>query len=429
MFFKKQFFLFLGFVFLLSCALEIGEEAPPIPKYRLILDSSYCSNLNYEEEFKSYFLDIEEKHFELPRGERLKRALNCLELVISRNKKVFKNKEFGKQELINLLNQDFIKTDNMEPIINHVTQPSHFENYIFFKNNIVYMIEKDKKNQAVLGEKMCQAKGTNKIVFSKKDVDVFLIFLENLASFFLKIEKASSDVFKNFFQKNLSDPYLFSKNKLGRSLTFRNQFLLFLSEYMREDFPEYSQFLDNYFFEIDYDFSQFKDRYGLSRWKRNRLKKLFHIRNEIITPLLIMTQWPLSESDELNAQNIKYILLNIYIMKTFFNIYDTDGDSQLSSEELEPLSCLMTLLVSMIISPRLKDQWEIVKEIYDPQAVSGYILSYQKIPSRYDFDFLRYRLFENKNLKSLSYIEVSRLISTLFTTFFDKGFKEFVEES
>lgn len=443
MFFKKEFFLFLVFFFLSSCLLEIGEKAPPIPKYRVVPDSSYCSKLNYREEFSAYFLKAEKEPLKMSTGERIKKALRCLGSVISRNKNLFKNEQFAKQELINLLNQDFVKTDNAQPIIDHIISPEYFDHYIFFKNNIVYLIEQHRNNQAVSADQVCQSEEGDKVVFSKQDVDSFLDFLKNLEDFFLTIEKNSYEIFNDFFKKNSSDPYLSSKSNLGRSLVFRAQFLHFLSLYMKEDFPEYSQYLKDKLSEGIYNFAQLEERnnipYGerddleeLFQNKRN-LQKMFQVGNDILAPMLSMAQWPPSQSDKLGAQNVKYILLNIYIMKTLFSVYDVDKDSELSPEELKPLKCLITPLVSIIISSKLKDQWDIVKEIYDSQYIADYIIQSQEIPySEYDMGFLMYRVSRAAGwgeAEALSYIEISRLVSALFAAFFDIKFTEFFDDS
>ena len=86
--------------------------------------------------------------------------------------------------------------------------------------------------------------------------------------------------------------------------------------------------------------------------------------NKTLQPLLDISQLPWPSSDELNVQNIKYIMLNIYIVQAFFSVYDLNQDSTLNSEELELLSCLITPLISVIVSKKLKDSWEGFKWFY-----------------------------------------------------------------
>ena len=390
--------------------MEIGEEAPTIPKYKLDQNSGDCSSVDYKKEFSSYFLEEQEKdQTNNLSGERLSKALNCISSTIERNKNLINHENFDKRELINFLNQAFVKTKNMEPTIDHITNPDYFDDYIFIKDNIIYMIGEQKAGCFVKADKVYHSQN-DAIIFSKQEVDVFVGFLKNLSDFFLKLEQSSYEVFERFFNKNDLDAHLLSKSQLNQSKAFQNQFISFLSNYFHKDFPEYSRFFDKNFSEIHYDFNKLQQRidgYHSTRFQRRINKYHFakfqqkkndyqslKLRNSILQPLAIMAQLPPSFSDKLTVQNIKYIMLNIYIMRALFSVYDINQDSILSPKELKSLSCLITPLVSIIISPELKNEWKSVQNFYAPNAITNYIITHQEIPSRWNLNYIWYRVFK-----------------------------------
>ena len=167
MFFSKRIFLFFGFFFLSHCGLEIGEEAPPLPIHILHSASGYCSKLDYKEELKFYFLEAHdgESDGEISSGERFQKALDCLSSVILRNKDLFDNEYFEKQELINLLNHDFVRTENVQPIIDHIIQPDNFNNYLFIKDNTLNLIEKFPKKEFIKSDTTCQEQKQIRLFF------------------------------------------------------------------------------------------------------------------------------------------------------------------------------------------------------------------------------------------------------------------------
>ena len=415
MIFRKQrefFFIFFACLFLSHCGLRIGEMASPIPTYNISLSSEDCLSLNYKEEFSSYFLKQTAKDLS---GQRLSRALNCIASRIVRAENLINHEYFEKQELINFLNQDFIKTEDMKPIINHIIDPVYFDDYILIKDNVVQLIAKKPDGFFAHANTVCQSQRADKIVFSKQEVGIFVDFLEGLSDFFLTVERSSYEVFEQFFKSNDSGSHLLSKSQLKENDYFENHFISFLSKYFYKDFPAYSLFLDRL---------HFSEEYSHPRKRQNRVKEDLKQVEAVLQPLLDIAQLPWPSSDRLTVQNIKYMMLNIYTMKAFFSVYDVNQDSMLSPRELEPLSCFITPLISAIMRPRLKNRWEFIQDLYKSKAVATYIIKYQKIPPEglnWQFlMYLKYRLFENpENLDNLSYTDVSRLISVLFLELFN----------
>lgn len=427
----KPFFLIGVFLFLSHCGLQIGENAPPIPEYRMSSTAeAYCLDLDYKGEFNSYFLKEQEQNLSNNfTGQNLNGVLGCIVSRVEEIKKEIGYGYFEREELINFLNQDFVKTKDMESIINHIVHPAYFDDYVLIKDSVIDLIGRETDSTAASNGAVCRKKPNGKIAFSKKEVDILINFLNNFSEFLLMIEKISYEVFEQFFKKYNADFYLLSRSQLKNSEYFRNHFISFLADYLEEDFTDYSLFLRN-------ALSRHKELQPLkqtaSRW---RIRKHF-MRNQkakeienVLQPFLELAQWPVSSSDHLTVQNVKYIVLNIYITKAFFSIYDTNKNSVLDPKELETLSCFITPLVSIIVSSLLKDKGQIAKHIFEkPKAVASYIIKYQKMPPRNWWDslqnlkFFQYRYFENHaHFWKLSYTDVSRLVSVLLLELLNKS--------
>ena len=432
----KPLFLIGVFLFLPHCGLHIGEDAPPVPKYMMPSSAAaYCLDLNYEEELYSYFLKEQEEN--LPdnfSGQNLNGALECIVSRVESIKNEIGHGHFEREELINFLDQDFVKTKDMEPIINHIVHPTYFDDYILIKDSVIDLIGRQPDNSVVSNGAVCRKKPNGKIAFSKQEVDILMNFLNNFSEFLLMVEKNSYEVFEQFFKNHKADPHLLSRSQLKKSESFRKNFISFLADYLNEDFPTYSLFLKNVLSRQE-ELQPLKQT--ASRWRirehfmRNQKAKEIE---DVLQPFLEMAQWPVSPSDHLTVQNIKYILLNVYITKAFFAIYDINKNSVLDPEELETLSCLITPLASVIVSSLLEDEGQIAKQIAkhifkEPKAVASYIIKYQKMPPKNwpdnflkDLSFLQYRYFENQdNFWKLSYTDVSRLVSALLLELLNKG--------
>lgn len=422
MIFKRQnkfFFLLLTFVFSIHCHLQIGEAPPLVPKYQMPVNLDDCSKINYKDEFRSYFLDVPEGNdtYSLS-GENWSKALNCIGLEIVRIKDLINHEYFEKRELINFLNQDFIKKGNMESIITNVTDPAYFDNYILIKDAIVHLIKgKPEDSSSDQIDDICQSERTGTAVFSKQEVDIFVDFLKDFAEFSLTVEKSAYEVFNWFFKRDSSSGSLLYKSQLKDFDGLKISLLSFLSSYFNKDFPAYSQFLSQRFSKEFFDIADAGDFPSQPQF-------YLEVKDaeELLYPLLDTAQLPLSGSDDLTIQNVKYMMLHIYLTKAFFTFYDVNQDFVLSAKELEPLSCVIRPVVSLIVSARLSGQWEAIQSFYSQKAISNYIIRYQKVPSGpWDLDFLIYRTFNKPEVPdNLYYEDVSRLVSVFLLNLFDK---------
>ncbi len=421
--FKSIFFFPLVILLLPHCGLKVGEPAPSIFKYKLPPSAGYCKEVNYKSLFGSYFLAEQvEGSRDRSQNNKLDKALECLIAKVQMAVDTIDHEYLEKSELIHILNQDFIKTKEITPIIDHILKPDRFNHYILIKDAVADLIEENPDSPFVRGENMCQKRTVGKVIISKQEALAFMDFLKRLSDFLLIVDRSAYEIFDQFFKNKKASPTLLSKENLGESHYFNNHFIPFLSEYFHDDFPEYSQFLSKNFLMENWK--------AKSKAKYSPFSRVGHIRKHIKTkkmeevgqPLANMAKLPFSSSDVLTAQNIKYIVLNIYIMKTFFSLYDVNKDSVLSPEEIKPLSCLMTFLLSVFISPEAQSEWGWIQDLYAPESIVNYALKRQTLPSDISgyIDYGFYFIFSDKELEDLSYMDVSRLISVLFLTLFNE---------
>ena len=409
---KQSFFVFLFCFFSFSCGLRIRELAPDIPEYYLSSPSGVCSQLDYKKVFMDYFFANEFS------SEKVSKAIGCISFKIEEIRDLINHDFLDKQQTVNVLNQDFIQAGNMKPIADNILDPEYFYNYVSIKNSLIQLMDTNFEKDYLSPGWICRITPSDKNIISKKEANILISFLSHLSEMFSSVEEDAQAVFQQFFKK-----YPVSIWDLQNSDKILTDFSSFLSNHLSRSFPGYSLFLRDQIREGD----------------NTSLR-------ESIAPLLEMLSLPLSLADrsyylrsvvrrgvspksveaEVSIQGLKYMMLNVYIMQAFFQVYDLNQDLTLSSQELTSLSCLVTPLVSVLISSQLKEEWEIIQSIYNPTAISHYIINYQELPSERILDggfwgFWWYRVNQNPDeLEGLSYTRVSRLVSLLFSEFFDK---------
>ncbi|MCZ0932850.1 MAG: hypothetical protein OXJ52_06845 [Oligoflexia bacterium] len=415
MIFNKSIFIFLSCFFIGSCGLRIGEVAPGAPDYYLSSQPTACSQLDYKKVFLNYFFINE------PSSPKVNQALACISSKVKEFKSLISHEFLSKRQTVNILNQDFIQTSNIQPIVDNILNPEYFYDYVSIINNLIYLAKPDSNRNYLSADWSCQMTPDNKNIISKESADVLVSFLGDLSKLFSSAEEEAYIVFKNFFKKRS-----ISKWDIQNSNEQLTEFGSFLSDRLSQSFPSYSQFLKTQIAESDktsFKETMYVDEYGYGMVEQEKSSKT-PLRTAM-TPLLETLNLPSSEEAEIRFRNVKNMMLNIYIMQAFFKVYDVNQDFRLSPQELKSLSCLMTPLVFILISPELKEEWKIIQNAYDPTAVSNYIINYQKFPSKNILDgnfwgFLWFRINKADELDSQSYTEVSQLVSLLFSLFFDK---------
>ncbi len=383
-------FLLISFFLLSHCGLKIGEKAPLVPEHRVSLQSGYCSQLIFQEELIFYFSNqiSEYQEDDDSKRKRASKALRCVRAVIKEIKDRFKPEFLERQGLLNLFNLDFFEIENIKPIKDHITKPDHFDNYLSIKDHVLYLIKQWKVGGFAHRDQVCRPRA-GKGAISKSEANELEFFLEDILEFLLQLEVSAEEIFDDFFKKNK----LVSKIQLNNF--DKKKFISFLYEYLSDDFPEYVKFLKS------------KDS------------------DKILQPSLDILQLSVSDSKDLTSEDVQHILLHIYMIRTVFSLYDADKNAVLDADELEALSCLINPVVSIVLSSILEDESEFVKSISSVEKVAGYILRYQEIPDKRDISYLFFSMCLSIKLEPLSYGDISRLVSILFT-YFDSRKDDFV---
>ena len=395
--------LCLAFLLVLShCGLKWGEPSPSPSPYRQPSVGGVCEKLDYKTAFVSYFAP---GNSSANAGESLSQALNCLSKITNESQAFFANESLNRGELIQLLQQDFVKTKATSPIVDHIlsSEYNYLDHYIEIKDSLINMIQAGSEGRALAEGAVCPAGGSDPsgTVFSKEEARVFADFLENLAVFAPRIEEEAQHLLDRLREgTGASHPLILN----GESL--RQKLLPELLALFKSDHPLSARFFEKSFSPLSS---------SPAGWGNER-ERLFR-------SLSRMADLSSPSSNRLNRQGIKYILLNIYITSALFPLYDRDGDGALSSEELRPLTCWTEQVVSLIVSPRLRDLPYVFHGLMSPQLISDYVLRHQKLPFLEDgsvnWDYVSFSLTVRPiDDKSLSYAGMSDLISSLFVTGF-----------
>ena len=470
---NKLFFGFFSFVFLIGCGLQIGEDPPSIPTYKVqtSLQQKVCSSLDYKKELKDYFFNPHSLN-----SSKIGQILNCISLQVSSLKSLIYNEYLTRDNIIGVLDEGlidyFIDIESFTPFLKDILQSKKYKAETFFVKNFVenYLIHLIDTNSQADSEGLCRLSESVQIVsedvisefqgaeklISKSDVDIILRFLKELDKFLSSVEKKSCDFFESFLKNKLiidrnnltsdRDNFLnvekkscdffksFGKNKpvLDKNDLIKDQesflgFAGFLEKAMSDSFPAYYNFLlekeldlvGNFAFTIP---KPSKEAFYIS--KRREL--------DFIIQYLLS-----SENQELTLLDIKYIFMMIDFMKIFFQVYDFNQNFIIDSQELKPLSCLLSAAVFTFAKDRIPAEDRDTQIEYSA-VIARYILNNQEIPEggltqievgirAESVSWMRGSRFESivrdvfyKDVKDLSFREVSRLIFLFFNISMEK---------
>ena len=233
MFFNKQIFIFISCFFLISCGLEIGEKAPGAIDFNLPEQSGICSKLgDYKQVFLDYFLK------DKPMGKKVSQALACISFKIKEIKSLIQHEYLNKGQVINILNQDFIKKSYMEKAVDNILDPDYFYNYLSIKHNLVNLVEPEVERDHLRADWICQINPNNDNIISKKSADILVNFLEQISELFFSAEEDAYYLFYDFF-----DDRFMGNFQLKMSQKDLIDFSSLLSDYLSDIFPSYSHFL------------------------------------------------------------------------------------------------------------------------------------------------------------------------------------------
>ena len=166
-------------------------------------------------------------------------------------------------------------------------------------------------------------------------------------------------------------------------------------------------------------------------------------RNEMLDNLYTMTEIGrklVFHPSHMTGLDMKYLLLNASIVEVVMDIYDFNGNGSVERNELESVYCLFNSLLPFFISNQnssTENGWleqlkqSVANDVSTPDKVFNYILEYQEIPSKEDWDahFVWASSGEGLNSDeiSLSREAMVKLVSALFLKFFPE--KYFVDHS
>ena len=206
---RTALFIKTSWLILAGCGLKIGER-PYLPADRLYYDGEtsdpVCRDLNYGDLFRDFFTKPV-----FPSPEKSETTLFCLEETILRYENLVRGAHedyLTKSELINILNTPLIKKDR-ENLIDTITREKNFDKFINSKNIILSLIERaqdkklrdkaEKRGPEVvdLGQN-CTAMGEvsseDSIALHKREVDIFLDFLQNLRGRLIEFHSSSNRI-------------------------------------------------------------------------------------------------------------------------------------------------------------------------------------------------------------------------------------------
>ena len=395
MIFKKT-FLLVSLLALTHCALKFGEIAPLNPVYSLDPASKTCENLNYRQVFSDYFFSPNSLN-----GDKLATAFHCLSANIQEAVYSINNEYLTKEDVSSLVDQKVVDFGNFNSTLNFIMYSEYSDSFLSIKNNLFQILKKDFDRESFHSNFTCSFGKTNGRLISKTEALDLSAFLESTAQWFTDIEESASDIQQSFFVKHKVRPEGILSNK--KFLLWFQSFLYFK---VKDDFPEYADFLKSQSGSI-----------------------------ESIQPVVEMLALPDKDSEgqssNVSVLNVKYMLLNIYLTQAFFRVYDRNQDSILSHQELEPIVCMVSPIVELIMTRwfnEINKESSLLKtlslaEELNIKELSGsfihYVISQQKaqINGMGLIDFLLYHQ-HNKNQETLSYsldhADMTRLISLLF---------------
>ena len=423
---NKLFFGFFSFVFLIGCGLQIGEDPPPIPTYKVQMNSekAICSSLDYKKELKDYFFKPHSLN-----SSKIDQILKCISSQVSSMRSLIHNEYLTRGHIIGVLDEglvdNFIDIESLKPFLKDILQSKKYKEETFFVKNFVenYLIN---PNSHVDSEDLCRLSESiqtdskdviselqvGEKLISKSDVDIILRFLDSLSKFLSDIEKKSNDFFKSFGKNKLND----KKDLINNQKSFL-EFADFFKKTMRVSFNDYYKFLLKSQLELDYISSDYYN----SQLYALRKRELDFIIQYLLS----------SEKKEITLLDIKYIFIMIDFMKFFFQFHDFNQDFIIDSQELKPLSCLLSAAVFIFAKDQIPAE-DRDKQVEYSEVIARYILNNQEIPEGFLEQmeiairaepvswFLGAKFesvvkdFFSKDVKDLSFREASRLIFLFF---------------
>ena len=433
-------FLFV-LIFLTGCGLKIAEVSPPIPIYSFQEEANegFCSSLNYKEEIKKYFFNLNDGN-----GDELSKILNCFSSQINGIRSHIYNEFLTREEIHAVLDDDFIALQNVKDFLKKILSSDYHKEFSFFKSYTFQLID---INSDFNVEALCKVKANEKesisnpnddkskndllskeslesiekeVLISQTDISLILDFLSNFQKSLSFIEQQSQTLLEALlkYEQELpeTETYFFIRSETKYEVDkiafiySKNRFLNFtklLQESLSKSFPSYSDFLK---MQIDLIENEAQEPYG-------RIGYNYYLLQEEVYPLY-QSLHLFSNKNKLHLLDIKYLFMMLYSMDFLFKNYDSNKNLMIDDKEVQSLSCFIEPFLSSFIESELENQSNLIKNYYRSDKIIRYIFKYQEMPSPFS---VKYHLFFDPDDDiTLSYKEVYRLIHLIFKS----GLKE-----
>ena len=460
----KLSFLFV-LIFLNGCGLKIKEDPPPVPVYYFQEEAleDFCLKLNYEEEIKKYFFNLNEGN-----GDELPRVLKCFSSQINSIISNIYNESLTREEMHAVLDDDLIALQNVKDFLKKILSSDYHKEFSFFKSYTFQLID---FNSDFNVEALCKVKTNEKealsnsnddkskndppseeslesiekealsnsndnkskndqsskeslesiekeALISKTDINLILNFLSDLQKSLSFIEQQSQTLLEALLKyeggvlekkdkkETEADSFIEAeaKNEVHTtdliSSKKRIHFIKLLQESLSKPFSSYSDFL-----KMQLDLVE------------NNMEKLYFIvgRGDYFLQeefdYLFQSLDLFSNKNKLHLLDIKYLFMMLYSMDFLFKNYDSNKNLMIDDNEVQYLSCFIKPFLSRLIESELEDKSDWIQDYYRSDKIIRYIFKYQKVPDRWS---LTYLFFDPDDEITLSYKEVYRLIHLIF---------------
>ncbi len=198
-------------------------ETPHDPVYQFQTMDAACGAMDY----KNAFRDVFREESAAAASEAINGVFDCLIFKTRQYKNAIRGESLNKEQLKNLLNEEFIKTGNIAPAIDKITSPGYFDRFLNLKNIAMSLLGQQQASggEGIRHRQICRDSGhKNSFIrmasaeqaaypaplpradsLSKAEVDVFIQFLEDSRRFFLSLELASSLIFEELLQTDIAE--------------------------------------------------------------------------------------------------------------------------------------------------------------------------------------------------------------------------------
>ena len=422
MFFNKKFIICLSCFFLTSCGLKIHEDHYNTAELKINVknyEDPSC-NLNYEKFVKDFFT-VKKYRYKVHRD--IQNVFPCLIIKINQLKDLVRGESkdhLSYEEVKNALNDPIFKTEAVADVVDKISQPTTFSRVMAFKNVVITTASLSQTKGSVDSNEVCfDNKNKN---LSKKEIDIFTNFLKDLSEGFRKVQETTDSLYPavaKWLEEKQENHLIIQEHIFNNS----NEFISLLKNKLAPYFPDW----DHYFSE--------RQLLTQSQQKDNELfyseRQVFKPHPDFNSELNRVTE-SLSKMSLLNDSisykpfdlytDVKFMVLNLYVVDVLMNIYDANNNSILEEEELKKASCLFVPFITIFSKQKHEGTMAAVTEwIMKPVNIFDYVLYHQSIPEGTS-EYLKGLLMEKMShliwSRSISRADLTQITYVLFKHFF-----------